>query len=179
MIDRDFCCVLAGRSNNSFYFYCMRILYLFSLALLAGCASDGPVSETGADSTVVISYDTIPETRAHIRTEPAASYSEPIPDELNDWKFSVSLYETRQTFQYTIRVQAKEVRVTDSLTIPNFCIQPTVAIRKGEAPLSCIIGFLDKKQEFKPYKRVSFQNDRLQIKTINSYYVGSYKTKKP
>ena len=158
----------------------MRIGYLFSLCLclLASCASDAPVNETGADSTVVVSYDTIPETRASVKTAPAASYSEPIPDELNDWTFSVSLYETRHTFQYTIRVQAKEVRITDSLTIPNFGIQPTVAIRKGGEPLSCIIGFLDKKQEFKPYKKVSFQNDRLQIKTTHSYYVGSYRTKK-
>lgn len=156
----------------------MRILYLFSLGLLAGCASDSPVSETGSDSTVVVSYDTIPETRASVKTAPAASYSEPIPDELNNWTFSVSLYETRQTFRYTIRVQAKEVRITDSLTIPNFGIQPTVAIRKGGEALSCIIGFLDKKQEFKPYKKVSFKKDRLQIKTTNSYYVGAYKTKK-
>lgn len=157
----------------------MRILYLFSLVLLAGCASDGPVNDTVADSTVVISYDTIPETRARVKNTPVASYGEPIPDELNDWKFAVSLYETRRTFHYTIRIQAKEARITDSIAIPNFGIQPTVAIRKGEEPLSCIIGFLDKKQAFKPYKMVSFQNDRLRVKTINSYYVGSYKTKKP
>lgn len=154
----------------------MRILSLLTLLLLAGCANNDTISDTGADTAVVVSYDTIPATRNSIQSSPVATYSEKIADELNDWKFAVTVYETRKTFQYTLRIQAKEVRVSDSITIPNFGIQPTVVLQKGKEPLSCIIGFLDKKKEFKPYKMVSFQNDRLRVRTIASYYVGSYKT---
>lgn len=154
----------------------MRIPYLLILLLLAGCANNNTTNDALADSAVVISYDTVAATRNTIQSNPVATYSEKIADELNNWQFAVTVYETKKTFQYTIRIQAKEVRVTDSLTIPNFGIQPTVAIQKGKEPLSCIIGFLDKKKEFKPYKMVSFQNDRLRVKTIASYYVGSYKT---
>ncbi len=154
----------------------MRIQYFFTLLLLAGCAGNDATNDTSADSTVVVSYDTIPATRTTIQSGPVASYSEKIADELNDWQFAVTAYETKKTFQYTLRIQAKEVRVSDSITIPNFGIQPTVELRKGKEPLSCIIGFLDKKKEFKPYKMVSFQNDRLRVRTIASYYVGSYKT---
>lgn len=154
----------------------MRIPYILTLLLLAGCANNNTTNESHADSTVVISYDTIPATRNTVQSNPVATYSEKIADELNDWQFAVTVYETQKTFQYTIRIQAKEVRVTDSLTIPNFGIQPTVVLQKGKEPLSCIIGFLDKKKVFKPYKMVSFQNDRLRVRTIASYYVGSYKT---
>lgn len=154
----------------------MRILSLLTLLLLAGCVNNDTISDTGADTAVVVSYDTIPATRNSIQSSPVATYSEKIADELNDWKFAVTVYETRKTFQYTLRIQAKEVRVSDSITIPNFGIQPTVVLQKGKEPLSCIIGFLDKKEEFKPYKMVSFQNDRLRVRTIASYYVGSYKT---
>lgn len=154
----------------------MRILSLLTLLLLAGCVNNDTISDTGADTAVVVSYDTIPATRNSIQSSPVATYSEKIADELNDWKFAVTVYETRKTFQYTLRIQAKEVRVRDSITIPNFGIQPTVVLQKGKEPLSCIIGFLDKKKEFKPYKMVSFQNDRLRVRTIASYYVGSYKT---
>lgn len=154
----------------------MKILCLFSLLLLAGCANNETSTDAGADSTVVVSYDTIPATRKTVQSNPVATYSEKIADELNDWQFAVTVYETPKTFQYTLRIQAKEARVSDSITIPNFGIQPTVAIQKGKEPLSCIIGFLDKKKEFKPYKMVSFQNDRLRVRTIASYYVGSYKT---
>lgn len=154
----------------------MRTFYFLALLLLTGCANNDAVTDTAADSTVIVSYDTIPVTRANVHSAPVATYSEKIADELNDWQFAVTVYETKKTFQYTIRIQAKEARVSDSLSIPNFGIQPTVAIQKGKEPLSCIIGFLDKKKEFKPYKMVSFQNDRLRVRTIASYYVGAYKT---
>jgi hypothetical protein len=71
----------------------------------------------------------------------------------------------------------KRSRVTDSVNIPNFGIAPKPAIQKGKEPLTCIIGFLDKKNEFMPYRQVSFINDRLRIRTVQSYSVGAYKTK--
>lgn len=157
----------------------MRIPYLLTLLLLAGCVNNDTTNDAHSDSTVVISYDTVAATRNTVQSNPVATYSEKIADELNDWKFSVTVYETKKTFRYTLRIQAKEVRVSDSLTIPNFGIQPTVVLQKGKEPLSCIIGFLDKKKEFKPYKMVSFRNDRLRVRTIASYYVGAYKTQQP
>ena len=139
--------------------------------------TDKTAAVENTDSTIVVSYDTIPEIRKNVKEEPVAEYSEPIPDELNEWKFEVSAFETKHTFQYLLRMKCKEVRVTDSLKIPNFGIQPRVAIRKGNEPLSCIIGFLDKKGEFKEYKKVNFKEEQLHIKTIRTYYVGAYKTK--
>ena len=114
----------------------MRILSLLTLLLLAGCANNETTTDTSADTAVMVSYDTIPATRTNVQSAAVASYTEKIADELNNWQFAVTVYETKKTFQYTLRIQAKEVRVSDSLTIPNFGIQPTVAIQKGKEPLS-------------------------------------------
>ncbi|MES2373109.1 MAG: hypothetical protein V4557_11060 [Bacteroidota bacterium] len=147
------------------------------LLLIVAVACNQPADNTTTkDSTTVVSYDTIPEIRTTVKSTPAAEYSDPIKDELNNWKFAVALYETRRTFHYTVRIQAKEARVTDSINIPNFGTMPKVVIQKGKEPLTCIIGFLDKKGQFMPYRQVSFMNDRLRIRTIQSYSVGAYRT---
>ena len=156
----------------------MKTSYLFFVLLLLIACNNGNNTDAAApDTTVVISTDTIPETRTSVQSKAIATYSEPIADELNNWKFAVSLYETKKTFQFTLRIQCKEVRVSDSLKIPNFGIAPAIEIRKGKEPLTCIIGFLDKNKQFKEYKKVSFENEQLRVKTIQNYYVGAYRTK--
>lgn len=154
----------------------MKAPFFFLLILLAAC---NPVDKnsTQKDTTIIVSNDTIPETRNVVKPGPAAEYTENIKDELNDWKFSVSLYETKRTFHYIVRIQAKEVRVSDSVNIPNFGRQPKVELRKGKEPFSCIIGFLDMKNVFREYRKVSFKDDRLHISTINNFAVGAYRTK--
>ncbi len=157
------------------YFQYMKKLVL---GLLIGMGSCQANKSGSPEPAVVITNDTIPETRASVNTTPIASYSEPVKDELNNWKLAVTAYETKRTFHFVLRMQYKELRVTDSLHIPNFGIRPVVEIKKGPEPLSCIIGFLDKKGQFKDYKKVSIKNDQLKYTTLNSYYVGSYRTPK-
>jgi hypothetical protein len=158
----------------------MKTPLLSLLVLLAACnlshTETVTISDTVAESVERLSPEPIPETRNSVKSGAVANYSEPIKDELNDWKFAVAIYETKRTFHYTIRIQAKEVRVSDSLDIPNFGIEPKIELRKGKEPLSCIIGFLDKKNEFKEYRLVSFRNDQLHFKTLNNYRVAAYKT---
>jgi hypothetical protein len=154
-----------------------RWFLYFPLIVLAACSQTGNNTASHKDTTTVVSYDTIPEIRQSVRTAPAATYSEPIEDELNDWKFAVSLYETKRTFHYALRIQCKEIRVSDSITIPNFGVRPRVQIEKGKEPLTCIIGFLNQKNEFMKYRQVSFKNDRLRVTNLASYSVGAYKTK--
>jgi PBP1b-binding outer membrane lipoprotein LpoB len=151
----------------------------FLILFFVGCEQAANHNAETKDSTVVISHDTIPETRQTVKHEAVSTYSEKIPDELNDWKFAVSLHETQRTFHYIVKIEAKEARIIDSVKIPNFGIMPKPEVRKGKDPLTCIIGFLDKKGEFKEYRKLSFQNDRLHISTINNYAVSSYKTATP
>jgi hypothetical protein len=156
----------------------MKNYLLLSCILLAFACNSGPDNASDAkDSTIVVTNDTIPETRKSVSQQPVASYSEPVKDELNDWKFAVSVYETTKTFRFILRIQYKELRMSDSLPIPNFGTWPKVELRKGPEPLSCIIGFLDKKQEFKPYRKAAIKNDQLKLTKLASYYVGVTRTR--
>jgi hypothetical protein len=153
----------------------MKRAVLGILVLTAACQANNTTTKD-QPATVVISNDTIPETRSKPNPAPVADYNEAVKDDLNNWKFAVSAYETPLTFRFILRIQYKELRISDSLKIPNFGIQPKVEIRKGKEPLSCIIGFLDKKGQFKEYKKVAIRNEQLKFTTLNSYYVGSYRT---
>lgn len=147
------------------------------LLLATACTNTGTGTAEAVDTTITLSYDTIPETREKIATQPVAVYDQPIKDELNQWKFRVEVMETGRTFHYTLNIQAKEARVSDSLSIPNFGRIPKIAIEKGPEAFSCLVGFLDTKQQFKPCKKISFIHDQLRITTVASYAVGVYKTK--
>lgn len=147
-------------------------LFFASLFLLASCHSEQAEDNSPANQTVVIPKDTVPEIRVNPQSKPAAAFSEPIGDELNDWKFAVELYETKKTFLYSLRIQAKEVRVSDSVSFPNLGYAPKPVLQKAKEPFTCLIGFLDKDGKFKEYKKVSFIDDRLRIKTTHTYYVG-------
>lgn len=130
------------------------------------------------DTTTYVTNDTISNYRKTISTNPVASFSKNVPDELNKWEFSVNVYETKETFKYQMQIKYKELSVTDSLRIPNFGIMPKVILKSGNEPFSCIIGFADKKGDFKEYRKAFIDNDRLRIVSLKSYFTGVYQTKK-
>lgn len=155
-----------------------RIKYfcLFLFTVSAACNSNKETKPVPATNTVVINTDTISETRTKVQQKAVASHTRKVPDELNDWQFAVDVYETKNRFQYVVRMQYKELRVTDSLRIPNIGIEPIIQIEKDKDPFSCTIGFLDKKNQFMPLSRASVKGDRLRFKTVASYAVGVYRT---
>lgn len=145
--------------------YCALVLF----AALFSCNKQTE-SHTDQNGNTVVN-DTIPETRKQVNPNPAASYSEPVADKdkLNNWKFSVDAFETPMTFKYLLKIQYKELRVTDTLTVPNFGIQPKVELKKGPEDLSCIVGFKGKENELKEYKKVMIEEGELKITTIKGY----------
>jgi hypothetical protein len=130
------------------------------------------------DTTTYITNDTISNFRKVINQNAVASFCKSVPDEFNKWVFAIDVYETKETFKYNMRIKYKELTVTDSLRIPNFGTMPKVILQGGKEPLSCIIGFADKKGNFKEYRKAFIDNDRLRIVSLKSYFVGVYQTKK-
>jgi len=127
------------------------------------------------ESTTYVTNDTIPELRSKVNPNPVAEYVKPLKDDLNNWKFDVSAYETKQRFKYLLRMKYEELDESDTLNIPNFGIQPKVEIHKGKDDYSCIVGFLDKKGEFKEYKQVAIKDNEMKLTTLKRYFVGVYK----
>lgn len=128
------------------------------------------------ESTTYITNDTVSEIRSKVSPVPVAEYVKPINDPLNNWKFAVSVTETKLRFSYILKMKYKELDESDTLRIPNFGIQPRIEIRKGADDYSCIIGFLDKKSEFKEYKQVAIKDNQMKLTTLKRYFVGVYRT---
>ena len=149
-----------------------NIFYFFIAILFFACNTTANNTDTEQKKdSVIINVDTVSEVRTNISTKPVASYHEKINDELNDWAFDIKVYETKQTFYFLMKVKYEEMDGIDTLKIPNIGIHPTIEIRKADEKYACIVGFYDKQKEFKEYKKVSFKNGALQIKTIGHYGV--------
>jgi len=147
------------------------VLFLF----FAACQfHPNPNNSSGSDSASRQKYpsDNIPEFRKEIKAEPVAEFRERTDNPLNNWYFLVRLFETEKTFQYRVTLQFEEIKGEDTLYFPNFGIPPKPVIRKGQDKYSCIIGFMDKDQKFREYKKVFMKGgNQLKIVTLNRYTV--------
>jgi hypothetical protein len=131
-------------------------------------------NDQGAESNQKPLTITIPEFRNTVSKEPVAQHVEKVDNPLNDWYFSVKLYETPKTFQYLIRLRYEEIQGEDTLKLPNFGTLPKPVIQKGNEKYSCIIGFMDKQNKFREYKKVYVQGSRLKITALKHYAVATY-----
>ena len=148
------------------------VYYLLIIVVVFTACENKPVEPEVKNPPIIQKADTISETRSVVQKSPVASHYQKVPDELNNWKFAVEVYETKNRFKYLIRIQYKEIRITDSIIIPNIGIEPTVQIQADNQPFSCTLGFPDKKGNFNPYYRASIKNEQLRFKKVASYGVS-------
>jgi hypothetical protein len=137
-----------------------------------GCSS--PAARTGSDSAKRPASLAVapPRFRKQVNREPVAEWKEKTDDPLNDFYFTVRLYETAETFRYRVTMQFEEVRGEDTLIFPDFGIPPKPSIQKGKDRFSCIIGFVDRAGDFREYKQVSVEHGQtLRISTLHRYAV--------
>lgn len=155
----------------------MKHYYFLFLISLYACNTKTD-SKNSDDQSVTVLNDTIPLTREHVQSAAVANYSEKVKDPLNDWEFAVSIFETKATFDFLVKVKYMELDAEDTLHVPNFGIMPKVELRKGPDDQSCIIGFLDKENAFRSQKLVAVKNKQLKISTIRHYARTRYKVNK-
>jgi hypothetical protein len=155
---------------------CTGFLVLSIGFFLLSCRfSTQPVHKPGSDSqyTDILSSPKVSEFRDHINSQPVAQYKTKTDNRLNDWYFSVLLFETPKTFEYVLKIQFEEVRGIDSLEFPNFGLEPRPVLKKGEGRYACIVGFMDRKGQFHEYKKVFVKEDgTLSVRTLNRFRVG-------
>ena len=152
------------------------LLLLFFAFNFLSCHSGNQNTSSQTDSSskavIITRADNVPEFRKEIKKEAVAEYKEKTDNRLNDWYFSVSLYETQKTFYYLLKLQFEELRGEDTLKIPNLGYQPKPVIQKGKEKYSCIIGFMDDKNAFREYKLVHVENgNQLKVTTLKHYAV--------
>ena len=145
----------------------IKILHLLAFSFVISCNNSQPKEEVSTKKKDTISKTPyIDPDKKEISKEPVASYSEKTDNPLNDWYFKVQLFETEKTFEYLIKLQFEEIRGEDTLKLPNFGRMPEPQIKKGDEKYSCIIGFLDKENKFREYKKVYVQDNHLKITAI-------------
>src|SRR5690606_25935443 len=110
-----------------------KLLPAVLIMIFLSCANNESkgrnASESGIeDSTAISSAEEltgeIAEKRAIVKKEPVAEFSVKTDDPLNDWYFSVRLYETPVTFHYLVKLGFEEIQGEDTLKLPNFGIMP-------------------------------------------------------
>ena len=153
----------------------IMIVAMVTIAFASCNETTKPVDpDQGTESNKKPLTVSIPEFRDTVSKQPVAQHQEKVENPLNDWYFSVKLFETPKTFQYLIRLQYEEITGEDTLKLPNFGTLPKPVIQKGSEKYSCIIGFLDKENKFREYKKVYVQGNRLKITALKHYAVATY-----
>jgi len=155
---------------------------LLCCLLAAGChetASDNGAAAAGADKKETPAIKTpppvnVPMYRTTVSAEPVAEYKEKTENPLNDWYFSVKLYETPKTFQYVMKLKYEEMEGDDTLNLPNVGTVPKPVIQKGADKYSCIVGFMDNHDQFREYKKVYVKDDQLKVTSLKHYSVATY-----
>jgi hypothetical protein len=150
-------------------------LVIFFPVLFFFCHSNQSNSNSNADTSKVQSpLEKVAMYRTEIKKEPVAEYEEKIKNKLNDWKFSVKLYETQKTFYYLLKMQYEEVTGEDTLKLPNLGAMPQPAIHAGNKKYSCILGFMDVQNKFNEYKVVSIEDGNIKLTVLKHYYGAVY-----
>ncbi len=151
------------------------------LLIACGCGrgkseTAGGGTDTGSGNTVLIQpAELIPALRKKTSPDPICQYREKTDNPLNDWYFSVALFETPRTFDYLLKMQFEEVTGQDTIRLPNFGFLPQPSIQKGKDKYSCIIGFMDANHQFREYKLVHVVGGReLKLTTLKRYSVATY-----
>jgi len=110
--------------------------------------------------------------RETVKPEPVKTYQEIVKSEETTDTFNVALYETKYTFKYLIKINFKGIEATDSLRIPDLGYAPTPEIKAGTVRPSCIVGFLDDKQQFMEGNEALFEDNKLKFHTLKNYDVS-------
>ncbi|OQP57991.1 hypothetical protein [Niastella populi] len=156
---------------------------LLCCLLAAGCRETAPNNEAAAKAATAEKtppaikappVEKIPLYRTTVNEEPIAEHKEKTSNPLNDWYFSVKLYETPKTFQYLMKCKYEELEGDDTLYLPNMGVTPKPVIQKGEDKYSCIVGFMDNNNQFREYKKVYVKNDQLKVTSLKHYTVVTY-----
>ncbi len=158
----------------------MKLFFICIMLMTMVACNNASVENEKNDTVIVVANNSVSLVRENPNQQAIASYSIDVADGVNNannWKFAANIYETKSTFKFLLKMKYKELEESDTLVIPNLGFIPKVEIRKAATAQACIIGFYDKKNQFKEYKKLSVKNEQLKLTTINHYSVGVYQRK--
>lgn len=154
----------------------MKIFYVApAIFFILSCNTNN--NSSAVNDSVVYNYEKISAERSAVNPHPVKIYAETIKSFETTDEFKVSLFETKETFHYLIKIQYKSLSEEDTLRVPDFGVQPAVEIKRGDTRPSCIVGFYDEKKQFRESKLIYFDDNKLKVKVLKHYAVGTYQDK--
>lgn len=150
----------------------MKIFWIVFGVVLLSCNSN-TANNTQSKDSVIYTTGKIPEIRKTINQNAVKTYSETIKSFETTDELKVSLFETKQTFKYLIKISYKNLDAEDTLNVPNFGEVPSVEIKRGDKRPSCIVGFLDNNKQFRESKLIFFEDSKIEVHVLKHYGVFS------
>ncbi len=92
----------------------MKAIYVASLIVLFLSCNTNTANNKSAEDSVVYVTDKIPETRSNINPKPVKTYNETVKSFETTDQFKVSLFETKETFHYLIKISYKNLDAEDT-----------------------------------------------------------------
>ena len=155
-----------------------NLLFAASLSITLFACHSHSTTEAGnlpvsADKATGEAVTRNPEYRKIVKKEPVATYQEKTDNPLNNWYFTVKIFETPKTMEYLLTMQFEEVKGQDTLDLPDFGTPPIPVLQKGKDKYSCIVGFMDNHNKFLEYKLVYVKDgNTLKLTTLKHYSVS-------
>ena len=149
----------------------MKAICIASLIMLFLSCNTNTANNKNPEDSVVYTTDKISKTRSNINPKPVKTYSETVKSFETTDEFKVSLFETKETFNYLIKINYKNLEAEDTLRVPNFGEVPSVEIIKGDKRPSCIVGFLDNNKQFRESKLIFFEDNKIEVHVLKHYGV--------
>jgi hypothetical protein len=107
--------------------------------------------------------------RTTVNPQSVATYKQKVNDKINDYYFSVEVYETGKPLDYIVHLGYETMQDADTIHFPNLGYPIRPAIQKTTDSLSCYIGFIDPKGQFQYFKGVWIDKNGINIRTVRSY----------
>lgn len=149
----------------------MRFVHLIVFSIFFFSCNRSKNKEPAPEDSIIYSTDKIAANRSSVHAEPIKTYTETIKSFATTDEFTVSLFETKQTFSYLVKINYQNLEAEDTLKVPNFGQMPSAEIKKGDKRPSCIIGFLDNNKQFRESKLIYFENDKIKVHVLKHYGV--------
>jgi len=154
----------------------MRVTYLMTRIFCTLCCLGGLVlmqscndsSATGSSSSTDGAAANLTE-RATVNPAAVATYKQKVNDKLNNYYFSVEVYETKKPLDYIVHLGYETMQDADTIHFPNLGYPIRPAIQRTTDSLSCYIGFVDPKGQFQYFKGVWIDQNGINIRTVRTY----------
>ncbi|MBX9781892.1 MAG: hypothetical protein K2X48_01230 [Chitinophagaceae bacterium] len=113
--------------------------------------------------------------RATVKTDAVATYTETESNGDSSKTFKVQLFEQKESLSYEVKFSYNGASSEKIFSYPNMHMMPKPGLKKGPAPMSCIVGFYDADSVFMDLRLIAVEKGTLVYRHLKEYSVPAAK----